>query len=608
MPIRSRSAYFLISLLLTASLAHAADDVPVRTLTFDGVLPEHRLSLKELANGKPELPADWSDYTHLTLEMRTSSPQRFGLWIYTTEGLRRIEIQPFGSNVWMRACIPLDYLKGQVAGGDLAAATNRRTKSFWMSVWGPWGPLKNIEAVGFSMDYPIHHPTVELRNVHLAKADEGSDFLDPRPVLDEFNQWALTDWPRKIHSREQLEKELADEQKSLGSFADFGYGKFGGYASTHSSATGFFRVEKDSNGKWWFIDPEGHEFLSSSINGIPGAGGFGGRGRGRGAAPPPAPEPATAPAAPSLTNRRLDSWGMTTGGANRPNIPFLRWQNNPQTTFLGLPDVYAEDFAANVDGAANMQCSPHKNDPLVLGYFVGNEPPWDGREPELCDMILKGPDSATKSKLAAFLKEGDTPKRRKEFVIAAFEHYLTTICAAVKKYDPNHLTLGIRFGGKPSDEMLRTGRLFDVCSINVYEYEPTKQVERAYRLTGRPILIGEFHIGVPENGLGAGLVQAMNQEERAKAYRYFVEQAASLDGFLGAHWFTWRDEPVLGRMDGENYNIGFVDVTDRPYPELVEAAKATNKQLLDVHSGKAAPFSEKPKASEVGAPSSPWDN
>ena len=51
---------------------------------------------------------------------------------------------------------------------------------------------------------------------------------------------------------------------------------------------------------------------------------------------------------------------------------------------------------------------------------------------------------------------------------------------------------------------MRLGRLFDVCSINVYEYEPTKQLDRAYRLSGRPILIGEFHIGVPENGLGLG--------------------------------------------------------------------------------------------------------
>ena len=141
----------------------------------------------------------------------------------------------------------------------------------------------------------------------------------------------------------------------------------------------------------------------------------------------------------------------------------------------------------------------------------------------------------------------------------------------------------------------------------VHEHEPTKQLERSYRLPGRPILIGEFHIGVPENGLGSGLVQAMNQTERGIGYRYYVEQAVSLPYCLGAHWFTWRDEPVLGRMDGENYNIGFVDVTDRPYPELVEAARVTHKRLHDVHAGKVPPFSQKPKASEVGTPSSPWD-
>ena len=79
-----------------------------------------------------------------------------------------------------------------------------------------------------------------------------------------------------------------------------------------------------------------------------------------------------------------------------------------------------------------------------------------------------------------------------------------------------------------------------------------------------------------------------------------------MPGFIGAHWFTWRDEPVLGRMDGENYNIGFVDVTDRPYPELVEAAKATHRSLLEIHSGKIPPFSQRPKASDSGTPQTPW--
>ncbi len=144
------------SVLMMAMMAGAAAvpgvraDDSVRTLTFDGVLSETKIPAKEL-----NLPADWSDFTHLVMEMRTSSPQRFGLWIYTAEGLRRVEIQPFGENVWLRASIPLEHLKAMATGADLAAANNRRTNSFWMSVWGPFGELKSVEAIGFSMDYPI---------------------------------------------------------------------------------------------------------------------------------------------------------------------------------------------------------------------------------------------------------------------------------------------------------------------------------------------------------------------------------------------------------------------------------------------------------------------
>ncbi len=47
------------------------------------------------------------------------------------------------------------------------------------------------------------------------------------------------------------------------------------------------------------------------------------------------------------------------------------------------------DFAAMVDAAAKRQCEPLKNDPYLLGYFVGNEPAWPGRELELAGVILK---------------------------------------------------------------------------------------------------------------------------------------------------------------------------------------------------------------------------
>jgi hypothetical protein len=49
------------------------------------------------------------------------------------------------------------------------------------------------------------------------------------------------------------------------------------------------------------------------------------------------------------------------------------------------------------------------------------------------------------------------------------------------------------------------------------------------------------------------------------------------------------DEPASGRFDGENYNFGFVDITDVPYNEIVAAAKGTHRRVYPVHDGKIVP-------------------
>ncbi len=143
------------------------------------------------------------------------------------------------------------------------------------------------------------------------------------------------------------------------------------------------------------------------------------------------------------------------------------------------------------------------------------------------------------------------------------------------------------------------GRLFDVNSLNIYDYEPTAEMKRAYKIAGRPVIIGEFHNGAPGNGLGAGLVQVRDQTQRGVAYSYYAEQSAALPALIGLHWFQWLDEPVTGRRDGENYNIGFMDVTDRPYWDFIEGVKATHKRIFDVHSGKAAADKPKSKSSVI---------
>jgi len=63
---------------------------------------------------------------------------------------------------------------------------------------------------------------------------------------------------------------------------------------------------------------------------------------------------------------------------------------------------------------------------------------------------------------------------------------------------------------------------------------------------------------------------------------------------VGTHYFQWADQPSTGRLDGENYNIGLVDVTDRPYPDLVEALKETHRRVRGLHAGEIEPVRDRP--------------
>jgi hypothetical protein len=91
-------------------------------------------------------------------------------------------------------------------------------------------------------------------------------------------------------------------------------------------------------------------------------------------------------------------------------------------------------------------------------------------------------------------------------------------------------------------------------------------------------------------------VQVRDLAERGVAYRYYVEQAAAHPALIGTSWFQWVDQPCTGRFDGENYNIGLVDVTDRPYADLVEAMRTTHRRVQAVHAGTTPPFATKPQA------------
>ena len=641
--VRGRILCFQLAVALALSAAGGVVSVGRAAnleATFDQAVSTREWTLKDI---DPALPSDWTPYDFLVLEFKASSSQRFELGLKTADRLISKRIHPL-ANVWVRASIPLRfYRQGLGNASDLAATVNQPRDSYWINIEaGGFGPTTDVQGLSVTMRYPAGtpSPTLAIRAVALAKTDPGDAVLEGKPLIDEFGQYVHADWPGKAHREEDLKKAWATEATELapGAFAD--RCPYGGFASTKAKATGFFRVEQ-IDGRWWFVCPDGHLFYSAGVNGIGPNSGTRVTGREDDFAvlPPVTPLPPGMPARPGagqgnfyaanlqrrfgadwraawaqFTAQRLENWGLNTAsgtsladalGGTSHNKPYVITIRGFQTgaLIMGMPDVYADTFAAQIDAVAASQLGPRKEDPYLLGYFIGNEPPWPGRESQFVDLVLSGGASEMQKRFQAELAKGDTPDRRRELVLAAFERYLAVINAAVKKADPNHLNLGIRFGGTPPDYVVALAKGFDVYSLNKYRWEPPPELlAKVYALTGRPILIGEFHIGVPGRGLAPGLVQAMNQEERGQAYRYYVEHAAAHPQVIGTHWFMWIDQPATGRFDGENYNIGWIDVTDRPYAELLAAAKLTHARLFDIHSGKIPPTDRRPQASEAGTP------
>jgi hypothetical protein len=634
--LRALAGASLLGLMVVS--AHAA----TLKATFEGEVSTSQWPIAEVDS---TLPTDWTEARFLVVEFRCSTSQRFELGLVSDEGNVSKRIHPF-AGVWTRASIPMRFFRDGLGDADeLASTVNQPRASYWINIEaGGHAPVRTVRAISVTMRYPARTSTLEIRKVSLAQTDPGDAILDGgAPLIDDYGQYVHAEWPGKANNVATLAREWqAEERMLVPKGAASTPCRYGGFAAHRRKATGFFRVEKLDD-RWWFVDPEGCRFWSAGVNGAgsdPPRTQIIGRSKLFASIPQSAQIPTGASADPlrdpvsfylanlehrygdgwrgrsaMLTSRRMRAWGLNTAygaalndalpaaSARQPYVLPLRGWQHIEGAIMGMPDVYSDAFARRVDAEAAQQLRPRNDDPWMIGYFIGNEPPWPARESQLVDLVLAGPASEIQKRFKAELAKGDSPASRKAMVHAAFRKYLEVVNAAVRRHDKNHLHLGIRFGGTPPDDVIALARGFDVYSMNKYRWSPPKDfIDRVYAIQDLPILIGEFHFGVPERGLAPGLVQAMNQTERGVAYSYYVENAAAHPAIIGTHWYQWIDQPATGRRDGENYNIGWIDVTDRPYPELVAAAKATHAKIDALHSGTLAPTTRRPKASQFGTP------
>ena len=313
--------------------------------------------------------------------------------------------------------------------------------------------------------------------------------------------------------------------------------------------------------------------------------------------------------------------------ARRHRVPYMfnlsRFPSTPVRVYRDFPDVYdpAYQEAAKVFA---QQLEPVKDDPYLIGYFLANEPSWAfGGNNIAFEMFATNATSYTKKEIIRWLQKKysnintfndawklkladfselealtlkDSPSKAAsddctEFSGLMIDRYIETVCREVKRVDPNHLNLGLRYASIHSDLHYRAGEWFDVFSINGYRNPAPPPTDEITQRTGLPVLIGEWHFGSVDRGLPAtGIQAAESQTARGEAYRYYFEHGVTRPELIGVHWFQWNDQPIYGRGDGENYNIGFLDICNRPHTELTGQAKMAHENMYRIATGAEQPF------------------
>lgn len=328
-------------------------------------------------------------------------------------------------------------------------------------------------------------------------------------------------------------------------------------------------------------------------------------------------------------HQRLRSWGMNTV-ANSSDINVCIMNQTPYTDRIELKsppiagsqdgwwpfrDPFHPEFRANFRRQL-LERQNEINNPWCIGFFVDNELSW-GSETSLGEWTLISPkDQCCKIEFVKQLKQKyqtieelnkiwgsgyasfdallestvSAPQGARsdcgDFAKIIVDAYYRNIREEFKKIAPNKLYLGCRFAGGANETFLRIGAKYcDALSYNIYRF--TLDEFKLPEGIDLPILIGEFHFGALDRGLFHWtLIGVRNQRERGQAYYNYVESALKHPNFIGVHWHQFSEQPTTGRFDGEDFQNGFVDVCDTPYPETIEKIREIGYKMYQIRYGK----------------------
>ncbi len=502
--------------------------------------------------------------------------------------------------------------------------------------------------------------TIESRFTLLPRPDLRS----LAPLIDRWGQARHADWPQKIRSDEDLRRATDEEARRHAAWGTVPeLDRYGGWtaAGWREPATGYFAVVQ-RNGWWWLVTPEGHpcfylglctapalNWEQTPVTGreflfewLPARTGDEGAGWGR---DPWGADPGVDYLALHTANlirrdgagwrrqsaarlaQRVAAWGFSGlakwgGQPGLVRTPVLGWADVPR---LGRhPDFHDPAIRARCQAALRRQIEPHRADPDILGWSIGNEYDELVTPDEVLDLLARGAAVPAKQALIDLalreLTGGEVAALARRWQVAGVtradllaakprpaaedvevlrrgysDAYFAFCYQTTKAIDAHHLYLGNwivpGWWVNESDWSL-VARWCDVIGYDNYAIDfADERLTRLIAATGKPVLCGEFSFPPcyeGRRGYGKYPVWAADDQQAGERYQRYVAAGARHPACVGLCWFEYRDQPLTGRgpghgtqlVYGEHYAFGLVDVTDRPKWELVGAVREANRRAV----------------------------
>ena len=581
-------------------------DWDTETLTYNN-MPEGEKIFENVKFSQAGLELDFSEIIRVAL---ADGDQYFSIKISPVN-------QPTGAQI--RLCFSTD-LKPVITVYD-----KRPEKGYFTDLTGD--AVKNEEIWDYAQQmydewYAVYKSLPELNEDAVLLGRDESQYNKTNYMSGQSTSYASSKMPYKSRRFEDLtdfDKNVSEE------FKNAKLDKYGGIMveSLKQKATGFFYTAK-IDGRWWMIDPLGYPYISIGLSDI-----------------------IYAQTGSKLQNDNalklygdFDSWALATtrqvvdelyfNNSFRPaeniialedGMPFgvqvslmsnygrvkgILGDGNGSTVFTenNTMPVFDPDFVTYTDGWAKSSLKYQNNDRLI-GYMSDNELPMDS---DMLDRALSvnytkdanwytyacawtwlcnitGKDAPT--------NEDITPELRDLYRGFVWNKYFSVASAAIKKYDPDHMYIGVRFVTEARDSkwVLRFAALYlDCMTINWYgDWEPDANALYEISRNGDiPFIVSEFYTKAGDSGLGntsgvGGYVAT--QTDRADYYETFTIRMLQSSNCVGWQWLQYMDnDPNSGTGDASSVdsNKGIYRSDFTLYTELTDRMAILNRNVYNI--------------------------